>query len=402
MKILIVSRQLYPYGMASVNRVHSYTQGFTKLGIETRVIIPEATIPFSEKDTTRNNKDEGFYNGVYFKYMSGTTIRHKNKLKRLIQDITSRIKTINYLLKESDNKTIIYVWGGGIIWCPMVILCGHYKKAMICTELNELPYGTGKENFRTRICRKIMLSLIFPKFDGFIAISESLKQLIELYNKKKNATLKVPILVDTNINNINVPLISHNHPFIFHSGTLSEQKDGIVKMLTAFALARNEVKDLEFYLTGDPEKSRDSKRIQETLVKYNIERYVHFLGYISNEQLRSYQKSCNLMIIYKYDTLQNKYCFSTKLGEYLAFEKPVIHTNIGEAQNYIKDKINAFVVDWKDTKGIADQIVQIIKNPSLAKEVGLKGKETCEKEFNYLIHAQRMINFFKQKINEND
>ena len=105
------------------------------------------------------------------------------------------------------------------------------------------------------------------------------------------------------------------------------------------------------------------------------------------------------MIIYKYDTLQNKYCFSTKLGEYLTFAKPIILTNIGEATYYMKDRENAFIIDWEDTKKIADCIIEIINNPQLATKIGIAGRETCRKEFNYLIHAKKMIEFYKQKMN---
>lgn len=384
--------------MASVNRLHCYTQGFTELGIETRVIIPEATIPYKQKDTTLNKEHEGFYKKTYFKYMSGTTIRNKNKWKRPFLDIISRFKTIHYILKETDNKTVLYVWGGGIIWCFLMQLCGHLKKAKVYTELNELPYGTGKETTKTRLFRKLTLTYIFPHYDGFIVISEALKRLVELHNKKKNCTLKVPILVDTNINNVIIHHRNYNKPFIFHSGTLCEQKDGIVKMITAFAIAKQKISDLEFYLTGNLEKTNDAEAIKATIEKYGIKDSVHFMGYIDKETLISYQKSCALMIIYKYDTLQNKYCFSTKLGEYLSFAKPVILTNIGEATYYMKNGINSYIADWRDIQTVAQYIVEIISKPALAEKIGLEGQKTCMREFNYKTHAQRMVNYFETKI----
>lgn len=385
--------------MASVNRVHCYTKGYTQLGIETRVIIPEATIPYKDRDLTQNKLAEGYFNGTYFKYMSGTTIRNKRKWKRPFLDLISRIKTIYYISKESDKETVLLVWGGGIIWCPIMQFCGHLKGIKVYTELNELPYGTEIENKKRAILRKIMLKYIFPHFDGFIAISETLKKLAEKYNKKENAVLKVPILVDPTVNNENIKLIKKNHPFIFHSGTLFEQKDGIVKMLTAFALAKKEIKDLKFYLTGNLEKTYDAKVISDTITKYQLHDSVHFLGYLNNNDLYRYQKSCSLMIIYKYDTLQNQYCFSTKLGEYLAFAKPVILTNIGEAMFYMKNGENSLIADWQDIKKIADHIITIVKNPQLAKQLGKAGQRTCQENFNYSKHAKRMIEYFTKKMN---
>ena len=116
MKIIVVSRQFYPYGMASVNRLHCYTQGYTELGVETRVIIHDATIPYCEKETTQNIEAEGNFNGTYFKYMSDTPLRDKHKWKRPFLDARSRMKTIQYLLKECDRKTVLYTCGGSIVW----------------------------------------------------------------------------------------------------------------------------------------------------------------------------------------------------------------------------------------------------------------------------------------------
>lgn len=384
--------------MASVNRVHSYTQSFIELGVETRVIIPVATIPYDEKNITQNKIGEGFYKGVYFKYMSGIPLRSKNKWKRPIFDFFSRFKTIRYLLKECDKDTVLYVWAGGFCWYSLLIFIGHIRGAKIFTELNELPYGTGRESKKTKLYRTVMLNFVFPHFDGIICISETLQNLVRRYNHKECNTLKVPILVDANINNSEVKQLAIKEPFIFHAGTLQEQKDGVVMMLKAFAKAKRHVPDLKFFLTGNPNKSIDKDAIYHTISTNKLENDVVFLGYLDDEILKSYEKSCSLMIICKYDTLQNKYCFSTKLGEYLAFGKPVIITNIGEAVCYLKDGENAIVVDWRMLDDMADAICRLLSDKEFASHIGINGRNTCIEEFNYLKHGKRMIEYFKSKL----
>lgn len=400
MRIITISRQYYPYGMASVNRQHCYNKGYNELGIETRFIIPEATIPFNERETTQNKLGEGMYNGTYFKYMSGTPIRNKNKCLRPFDDIISRTKTLIYLWKECNNETVVYLCGGTIIMNRIIQIIAHIKKAVVFAEVNEYPYATERETKMLCFYRYLMLTYVFPNYDGLIAISDTLVKVCEKYNKKKNCVIKVPIIVDSNISDIDEMNIEVSCPFIFHSGSLCEQKDGIVKMLTAFALAKEkyEIGELKFYLTGKLEGSRDEKQIREVISKYKIDEDVCFLGYLDNDLLRQYQKSCTMMIIYKYDTVQNKYCFSTKLGEYLSFAKPVILTNIGEATNYMKDGQNAFVVNWEDVGAIADNIAKIIINPEMAKHIGEMGKLTCVRDFDYQVHTRRMIDFFRTKM----
>ena len=62
------------------------------------------------------------------------------------------------------------------------------------------------------------------------------------------------------------------------------------------------------------------------------------------------------MIINKRPNLQNRYCFATKLGEYLLTGKPVIISDVGEAKNYLKDGESAYIVDSGQPNLIAKKI----------------------------------------------
>lgn len=52
------------------------------------------------------------------------------------------------------------------------------------------------------------------------------------------------------------------------------------------------------------------------------------------QKLMEYTKGASLFIIYKNENIQNKYCFATKLGEYLLSGNPVITTDVGEAMYF--------------------------------------------------------------------
>lgn len=99
-----------------------------------------------------------------------------------------------------------------------------------------------------------------------------------------------------------------------------------------------------------------------------------------------------MMIINKYDTQQNKYCFSTKLGEYLAFAKPIIITNVGEAMNYLNDD-NAYIVETGYPEKIAEKIVEIANNPKEALIKGQKGYELAKTTFNNFYQTGRILDF---------
>ncbi|MBQ3944933.1 MAG: glycosyltransferase, partial [Alphaproteobacteria bacterium] len=110
--------------------------------------------------------------------------------------------------------------------------------------------------------------------------------------------------------------------------------------------------------------------------------------------LSSCRGHCSLCIINKFKTLQNKYCFSTKLGEYLAFARPVIITNVGEAMNYLKNGENAYVIEPNDTDLMAEKILEVFNHPEEAEKIGKAGQEVAKNVLNCDIQAQRLITFF--------
>lgn len=60
---------------------------------------------------------------------------------------------------------------------------------------------------------------------------------------------------------------------------------------------------------------------------------------------------------------------------------PVVASNIGGIPLQIKDGENGFLVEPNDDQGFADRIVEILKNPDLATEIGEKAREVVRERF---------------------
>lgn len=82
--------------------------------------------------------------------------------------------------------------------------------------------------------------------------------------------------------------------------------------------------------------------------------------------------------------------FSLTVTEALWKETPVVGSNIGGIPIQIKDGKNGFLVDPNNYKECADRVIELLKHPSLVKEMGKKAKEHVRK--NFLI-TRLMINY---------
>jgi len=391
MTVYFIMRNMYPNGKASTARVRSYTKGLTEYGIECKVIIPIS--PERYGHTPINTIAEGYHENVYFKYITNSPQRKSNFIKRQISDIIGYIKTLLYLRKNLKKNDIVIIYEGGVLWHKIIARTVHSVHCKVVMELNEYPFvqTPGSEKKRKR-----MLNTVFPMYDGFLAISENLVKLINQYAPSAKV-LKVPIIVESlNKDNLYIDKKKEEEAYIFHSGSLSEQKDGILGVIEAFGIACKQLNTpLKYYMTGNLNDSPHAEQIKTLINKYNLHDKIIFTGYLNENELRNYQKNCNLTIINKYDTIQNKYCFATKLGEYLALKRPVIITDVGEATFYLNDT-HAYIVPHGSPQLIANKIIEIINNPQKSKQIAEEGYKLTLKEFNYRYQAQRIISFFNR------
>lgn len=73
--------------------------------------------------------------------------------------------------------------------------------------------------------------------------------------------------------------------------------------------------------------------------------------------------------------------FGLVVSEALWKERPVVASNVGGIALQIEDQKNGFLVDPRDCEGFADRIVEILKHPELAREIGTKAKEVVREKF---------------------
>ena len=385
MKVYILTDEPFPNGMAATNRIKCYARAIKEGGLDCEIVVCRRTEVYGKKAKNINGK--GTFNGIPFHYMGGTPLRGSNVLIRQINDKIDAWRTKRYLRRNLQKGDVLFLYMERQIKLVLLYMSIVHSKGAFCVrDLCELPFGTGSETGRAVRLRKITLEKQFPSLDGIISISDALLNLAKKYTLRSCEHIKVPILIDFDQYYIENKSENENMPFIFHAGTLYEQKDGILGMIEAFGIASQKINvPLRFISTGNINNTHDYERehIKSLIAKYHLEDKLFFTDYISNEQLKEYLSKALLVIINKYPTQQNEYCFSTKLGEYLAAAKPLIITNVGEAMNWLKDGKNAIVVESNDIEALANSIIWVINNSERAKQLGLMGQELCRGSFDY-------------------
>ena len=400
MKIYLITDKPYPNGMAATNRVKCYAKTIIHGGNDCEVIIFTRTERYGV--TPWNTEGSGTAEGIPFQYIGGTPLRHANPFVRKFHDWHDI-----YLLKKHLKS---HLHAGDIIltYCDKRVGLvnqladfAHQQGAKIVRDLCELPFGTSDETPKNISGREDTFHTQFPRLDGVICISDSLMKLASQFTCPSCKLIKIPILVD--FPKYELPDLSDEAevPYIFHAGTLTDQKDGILGLLEGFAIARQRYgQPFRFLSTGYLEKSSQCKAIKALISQYGIENDVSFLGYLSEKELRDRLSHATMVVINKAPTQQNRYCFATKTAEYLAASKPLITTRVGEAMNWLVHGQSAVMVDHSSPGQIADAIITLLTDPLFRKKIGAGGKKLCKEAFDYTNYGETLSSFFHSLYDE--
>ena len=394
MNVYIITYEPFPNGMAATNRIKCYAKALIEEGVSCKVIVFKRATHYG--NIIQNICVSSIWEGVPYQYMGNRVYASSNIFVRKIENLLDRVKLMIFLIKTIQKGDIVLGYCGAMTYyINLLIHLIHLKHAQYVKEWCELP-GASKGTKKGLQSRRFILEMQLSKCDGIIAISESLKNLADKYISSKTRIIKVPILVEYDKFNMKDCSNLSEVPYIFHSGTLFERKDGILGMIEAFGIAIQKYsRPLDFILTGEIEKSPHATQIRELINKYNLKGRIRFVGYLNDEDLRDYLSKASLVIINKYVTQQNQYCFSTKLAEYLAAEKVVIITKVGEAVYWLNDKESAYIVEPGDTEKLSESIIYALENRELSKEIARNGKELCKRSFDYRCYGKILSDFLK-------
>lgn len=400
MNVYIITKESFPHGMAATNRIKCYAKAILSQGLSCEVLIYTRTEIYGK--SPKNTTSKGNYEGIPYKYMANSPQRKPNVFLRKVCDYLDRLHIFIYLFKNLKKGDVVFCFSPGTLFISLIIWLAHLKKAKFIKELCEYPYGTGKETKMSIIKRKYLLNRQFPTYDGIIVISDNLFTLASQYSSKSCKIIKIPILVDFEKFYLEDQSDEAETPYIFHAGTLYEQKDGILGMFEAFGKASEIIsKDIHFICTGIPQQSPHHQAIQKIIDYYKISDKLTFVGYLYSEQIKEYLSKATLVFLNKHPNQQNTYGFSTKLGEYLAAGKPVIITKVGEAMNWLKDGESAYIVKPDDTDLLAQAIVNAINDPEKRKMIALNGQKVCKECFNYRNYGEKLQLFFNSITHSN-
>jgi len=181
---------------------------------------------------------------------------------------------------------------------------------------------------------------------------------------------------------------------IVYIGTLARVRrlDFLVR---AVSLVRKQVPGVKLYLAGVGDDPADEQLIINEAVRLGIAGAVVITGFLPIMEIRKYIQTADVCVSPFYPTFILNSTSPTKLIEYMAMGKAVVANDHPEQKQVLRDSAGGLCVPYRE-EAFADAIVELIRDPQMAAEMGQNGRKYVEQYRTYQIIADMVDQRFRQ------
>ncbi len=390
MNIIIICRFPFPVGYSGTNRIISYSKGLIELGCKVKVLIIRRT---ENKNNIKNKNNKGVIEGIEYEYTSKSNIKSNSKFGKAVYLIKDFIASYIKIIKLANiNPVDILLISSDLSYDVFLFSTLNNKKNIkkVFWIVDEYPppirYGRKSISFISSFLYKNSLK----RLNGLISMTKVVRDFYRGICDYDFPSLIMPMTVEPerfiySRNN------QQNLKIITYIGNLEIYKDNIDILIESFSLFCKERNDYKLWLVGE---GKDEHKLKQKVNQMGLSNYVVFKGSKSRNEIPEILAISSILVLTRVKTARSDGGFPTKLGEYLASGKPVILTNVGEINEYIIDRVNAFLVEPNNIKAFSNCLLYVANHYEEAIKVGLEGKKLAEGVFNYKTQAVRMYDFF--------
>ena len=406
MRVLFILDYSFPSPSASSNRIEALCKGFLQKGHIAEIICLRGTWTQKKSKSYSNIKS----------YFLSSKYRPQAFIKRNALKLCGIFRSFIFIFKENMKLKINVVFILVIknvlnfffffflILFNRIFLKLFYNvlfkilNIKIVQERSEYP-----EIYKRNILEKTgyyFYKYFFTRLlDGMLVMTNSLKLYYSDLLRKKSVIKVIPMSVDMDRFVLKKKMYKEN--LISYCGDLSSYKDGVDVLIKAFGLISFKYPEWKLNLIGGSSDNQ-LKVLNELCEELKLTDKVIFSGKKTRDSIPEMLAKSKILALARPSSLQAQGVFPTKLGEYLATKKPVVITEVGNIENYLKDKESAYISRPDSVEDFALKLEECICNNEKAQEIGQKGYEVASRNFDYKGQAELLNDFLLKLGSKNE
>jgi glycosyltransferase involved in cell wall biosynthesis len=191
-----------------------------------------------------------------------------------------------------------------------------------------------------------------------------------------------------------VPL-ERREPVILYLGAM-ERSRGSRLVIEAFQQVRQALPEARLLLVGPFAPPQLEQEVRDHAIQLGIQDSVEITGRVPFETIGVFLKAAAvgwipLQPVPKY--LKN---IPTKLFEYMAFGLPIVSSDLPSTRPFVQTGKNGYLVEPTDPERHARAILEILRQPDLALEMGRTGQELVRSRYNWDEMDVRLLALYEE------
>lgn len=379
----------FPQGFAPTQRVRNYAAMLMSTGFRVQVLCADPN--YAGPEACRDQKSEGEFEGVAFRYAGGSAVRSPYFLVRRMRAVLGWLRILAAVV--SERPAVILAYPMTPTATVLLVPAARMSGAVLVSDQSELPSVHAGAGIRGKV-------ELFWRWrglrgcDGVVAISPTI--LTELTSRlEPSRLLLLPVVIDAD--EFGGPRGAERRASneIVYTGRLDDTKDGVGTLLEAFAAVIRAKPDARLALAGEHEAPA-IEEYRSRAAGLGVEDFTRFTGRLSREDLIRRMREAAALVLPRPDTPQNRANMPTKLIEYLASGSPVVATSVGVVTEVLRDGEHAVLVTPGDRDALSDAIVRVLSHPAESAEMGARGRELAARNWDYRQHAPGLAAFLQE------
>ncbi|WP_319480767.1 glycosyltransferase [uncultured Draconibacterium sp.] len=380
--VIYVGYPSFPKGMAQVQRQLLIAKGLAENNCKVLVLNRYGV----HNKTETEIKADGVFEGIDYKYCSGTPFRSESFLRRNILKIKGLFVELKTLIKESrknNAKVLIITCNNfkGILYYTLVAKVLKYTSVV-----DQVEFWSAQDFGKKRKIDSFLNDRYYGALsDKSIVISDFLMTKLKK-DQPETPAIKIPAICDFSKFQNQQRHVNGSQYFLYCGSAAYFE---VIKfVLDSYALLQSNTA-LVLVISGDP---KWIERVRN-YIKSNTIQLVRIKSNIPYSELVSLYKGSVALLIPLRPNLQDIARFPHKLGEYTASKRPIVSSNIGEVKAYFKDGINAFLSETYNIEEYSKKMQEVIEFPEKREQIATRSFATGMKDFDYRKNSKQLYQF---------
>lgn len=237
----------------------------------------------------------------------------------------------------------------------------------------------------------VALRPLMDRLDGRICVSPAAREYISRYFPGEYVI--IPNGIDYDFFAADVPPVlefADGRPNILFVGRLEKRK-GFKYLLEAYEPVKRTCPEVRLLVVGgfgaeevQPfEEFAEERRLPD----------VHFIGYVSDEMLRRYYRTCSICCAPN----TGFESFGYVLTQAMAASKPVVASDIAGYRFVMQHEVQGLLVPPEDSQALAEALIRLLRNPEEQRRFGEAGRQRAA-EFSWQRVARTLLDYYEQLI----